>query len=71
MYTHRIFEEFLENDEEMKKLNWIFCSLSLVSILMTLVGGLLFLRFAYVLNIAHKKKSLFESGLLVEEESEN
>ena len=36
---------------------------------MTLVGKLTFLLFAYVLNVAQVKRSLFESGILVDEES--
>jgi hypothetical protein len=45
--------------------------MTLLSVLFTLFGGLVFLSFAYIINVAHVKKSLFENGLVIEEEPMN
>ena len=45
--------------------------MTLVSVLMTLIAGLVFLSFAYIMNVAQVKRSLYECGLVVEEETLN
>lgn len=67
MYTHNLYG----NIASKTSVNWVFVSLTLISVLLSLVGGLLFLFFAYVLKMAMIEKSLFESGILVLEEPEN
>lgn len=69
VYTHGLLDSLVTSDADKLLYNWVFCSLTLFSVLLTLVGGLIFLRFAYVLNVAQVKRSLFESGILVDEES--
>ena len=69
VYTHGLLHDYVTSDADKLIYNWVFCSLTLTSVLMTLVGGLIFLRFAYVLNVAQVKRSLFESGIIVDEES--
>jgi hypothetical protein len=69
VYTHGLLHDFLTSEKDKLIYNWVFCSLTLTSVLLTLVGGLIFLRFTYVLNIARVKRSLFESGIIVDEES--
>jgi hypothetical protein len=68
VYTHGLLDDFVTTDADKLTFNWVFCSLTLTSVLLTLVGGLFFLRFAYILNVAQVKRSLFESGLIVDEE---
>ena len=69
VYTHGLLDSLVTSDADKLLYNWVFCSLTLFSVLLTLVGGLIFLRFAYVLNVAQVKRSLYESGILVDEES--
>jgi hypothetical protein len=45
--------------------------MTLVSVFMTLIAGLVFLSFAYIMNVAQVKRSLYECGLVVEEETLN
>lgn len=47
----------------------MFFGLSGVSILLSLASGLLFLQFSSMLYVAHTRKSLFDSGLNVDEVS--
>ena len=68
VYTHGLLYSFIDHDDDITTYNWIFCSMTLVSVLMTLVAGLVFLSFAYIMNVAQVKRSLFEGGLIVEEE---
>ncbi len=63
IYTHNVFLS-IQNKE---LVNWVFFSLAVLSILLTLLSGLIFLSFAYIFHLAHIKKSLFESGLIVDE----
>jgi hypothetical protein len=45
----------------------VFFGLAVLSILLSLLSGLLFLKFASMLFLAHTRKSLFDSGLNVDE----
>ncbi len=63
IYTHNVFLSIQNKD----LVNWVFFSLAVLSILLTLLSGLIFLSFAYIFHLAHIQKSLFESGLIVDE----
>jgi hypothetical protein len=65
-YTHGFIKSMSLSDQE--TFNWIFCGLAILSCMWTLASGLIFLAFAYATHTAHLKKSLFESGIMVEEE---
>jgi hypothetical protein len=66
-YTHGIYSHF--DDSTQITVNWVFFGLAVLSILLSLASGLVFLQFASMLNVAHTRKSLFDSGLNVDEVS--
>ena len=68
LYTYGLVYSFVDENNDIETINWVFCSLTLLSVLLTLVAGLVFISFAYIMNVAQVKKSLFEVGLIVEEE---
>ena len=63
IYTHNVYQSIANKD----LVNWVFFSLAVLSILLTLLSGLIFLSFAYIFHLAHIQKSLFDSGLIVDE----
>ncbi len=67
MYTHGMIDRI----EDKETVNWTFCCLAFLSALLTMFSGLIFLFFAYILHVAHIKKSLFDSGLLVDENTDD
>lgn len=61
-YTHGFYNNF-DGDT----VSWVFFGLTTISIVLTLWSGLIFLQFASIMHMAHTHKSLFDSGLNVDE----
>ena len=66
LYVH-MFIESVDNLKTREAVSWVFLSLAALSTMMTMVAGLLFLAFSYILYAAYLRQSLFGSGLLVED----
>lgn len=66
LYTHLFIERL--NEDAQEAANWVFYSLTLLSNAMTMVAGLMFLAFSYIMHRAYTHQSLFGSGLLIDEQ---
>jgi hypothetical protein len=67
IYTHN-FIYLIESHDTKLAIDWVFYVLSINGALLSMLSGIIFLLFSFILHQAHTRQSLFGSGLLVEEQ---